>query len=141
MWTARRDAASMRAQRLSRLRLATFFGGGALLWRGLSHGPGAVTAMGIAAFIAFVCCVVLHARVLDQVERADAAIDVNTMGAARLARDWRVLPDVVPPPALDFDTHPYPRDLALFGQASLSKLLGAPARADGGASAAGRVAA
>jgi hypothetical protein len=131
-WTARRGAASIRALRFSRLRLVTFLGGVALIWWGLAHGSLPIIEMGAAALVAFGCCVVLHARVLEQIERADTAIGVSELGLARLVRDWRALADVAPPSGLDFDVHPYARDLDLFGHASLTKWLGRPATSEGG---------
>ena len=44
-------------------------------------------------------------------------------GLARLARDWNALPEVPAPPDLDFDAHPYARDLDLFGHASLDQVV------------------
>jgi MutS domain V len=130
-WTARHAAASGRATRLSRLRLVTFLGGIALIWWGVGHAIVSIAVMGGLALGAFGCCVVLHARVLEDIERADAALRVGAIGVARLARDWQALPEVPPPADLDFDAHPYARDLDIFGHASLGKWLGAPATRDG----------
>jgi ABC-type multidrug transport system fused ATPase/permease subunit len=130
-WTTKHDAASTRAVLLSRLRLAAFLGGVALLWWGLAHRQAIVAGAGVAAFVAFGALVVVHARVLNDVDRAEAARDLATNGIARIARDWNVLPEIVPPANLDLDTHPYARDLDLFGHASLAKWLGRTATADG----------
>ena len=130
-WTAQRDAAAARGVVLSRLRLASFFGGAALLWWGLSHHQSVAIAGGAAGLAAFAALVVVHARVLDAVERADVARRVNADGLARLARDWDALPEVAVPPAFDLDAHPYARDLDVFGRASVTKWLGRPATIEG----------
>jgi MutS domain V len=130
-WTGRRDAAAARGVTLSRLRLAAFLGGVALLWWGIAHHQPVVTAAGALCLIAFGVLVVVHARVLDEVARAGAAVALNAEGVARLARDWSALPEVQSPADLDWQTHPYARDLDLYGHASLTKWLGTPATPDG----------
>jgi hypothetical protein len=69
--------------------------------------------------------------VIDAVERAEAAREVNAQDLARLRRDWASLAEVPPPSGLDFNEHPYARDLDLFGHASLTKWLG-PAATESG---------
>jgi hypothetical protein len=130
-WTARRDREAARGVTLSRLRLATFLGGVALLWWGIAHHQDAVTAFGAAAIAAFVGLVIQHARVIDRANHADVARGINALGIARLARDWQALPEVAAPADLDPDAHPYARDLDLFGHASLAKWLGRPATTEG----------
>ena len=56
---------------------------------------------------------------------------LSAEGVARLARDWSALPEVPRPADLDWQTHPYARDLDLYGHASLTKWIGAPATPDG----------
>lgn len=131
MWTGQRDAATARGVVLSRLRLASFLGGIALLWWGMAHGQDIVTTVGVAAMIAFTGLVVVHARVIDLATRAEMARQINVQGTARLGRDWKALPEVPAPPELDLDAHPYARDLDVFGHASLSKWLGRPATLHG----------
>ena len=133
-WTDTRDRANDVATRLSRLRLATFLGGVALVWwavrtAGTERAVAAVLAT--AAFVAFAVLVIRHARVLNDVERAETALRLNAQGLARLARDWHALTDVTAPPGLDYDAHPYARDLDLFGHASLAKWLGPAATIEG----------
>jgi MutS-like protein len=123
-WTASRDAHASRGIVLSRLRLATFLGGITLVWWGVSHSSTAAVVLGSASVAAFAGLVVWHARVIDAVERAEAAREINMQALARLDRDWSTLADVQPPPTLDFNAHPYARDLDLFGHASLTKWLG-----------------
>jgi hypothetical protein len=130
-WTARRDAHAARGVVLSRLRLVTVLCGIALAWWGMSHSNVAAAGLGATLIAAFVALVVWHARVIDAVERTDAAREVNAQALARLGRDWASLADVPPPSTLDFDAHPYARDLDLFGHASLTKWLG-PAATESG---------
>lgn len=132
-WTAKRDAASARATTVSRLRLVSFLGGVALIWWGLAAAATRTPAIaiGAAAIVVFAILVVRHARIIDEVERGETAMAFNARGLARLARDWNALPEVPAPPDLDFDAHPYARDLDLFGHASLTKWLGQPATSDG----------
>ena len=107
--------------------LPSFLGGVALLWWGIAHRqPIAIVAGVVAAGVAFAVLVVVHARVLDDVERAETARADRRQGLARLARDWTALPEVPVPPELDLDAHPYARDLDVFGHASLTKWLGRP---------------
>ena len=130
-WTTRRDAAAGRGVVLSRLRLVTFLAAVALLWWGLDHRQPIANMLGVASLAAFAALVVVHARVLNVVDRAEAARRINTHGLARLARDWAALPEVPVPADFDMDAHPYARDLDLFGHASLTKWLGRPATTDG----------
>ena len=133
-WSSRRDAANRRALIVSRLRLTSFLGAAALAWWGAARAGDLRTPALLAAAAAlagFAALVVRHARILDAVERADAAILLNERGLARLARDWSALPEIAAPPDLDLERHPYARDLDLFGHASLSKWLGRPATSEG----------
>lgn len=130
-WTGRRDASAARGVILSRLRLAAFLGGAALLWWGIANRQPIAIAAGVAGLVAFAVLVAVHARVLEQVERADVARHLGELGLARLARDWSTLPDIPAPPELDLDAHPYARDLDVFGHASVTKWLGRPATREG----------
>ncbi len=130
-WTAVRDAHAARAVRLSRWRLATFLGGAALAGWGIDRGNGALIAAGVVLLAAFAVLVVIHARVIDAKDRAEAAREVNAQGLARIARNWHLLTEVPAPDALDLDAHPYARDLDLFGHASLTKYLGPGATESG----------
>ncbi|HET7697259.1 MAG TPA: hypothetical protein VFK57_16215 [Vicinamibacterales bacterium] len=133
-WTALRDAANRRGTIVSRLRLVSFLGAVLLAWWAVSSGGALRTpalAAAAAALAAFAMLVVRHARIIDDTERADAAIALSAQGVARLARDWNGLPEIAPPADLDQDRHPYARDLDLFGHASLSKWIGRPATSGG----------
>ena len=135
LWTARRDRQQRLADVLSRLRLATFLGGVAVIWWSLASRRGQAevngVAIGVALLVAFAVLVVRHARVLDEVAHADAAIELGRQGLARLVRDWQTLSEVVPPSGLDWNAHPYLRDLDLYGHASVTRWLGTPATPDG----------
>jgi len=131
LWTSRRDASARRALTLSRLRLLTFFAGVALLVGGIRSKSTMLEVMAGAAAAAFGWCVVRHARVLLDIDRAGAALALARAGRARLSRDWTALPDVPPPADFDSVRHPYARDLDLFGHASLTKWLGQTATVDG----------
>jgi len=134
-WTARRDRQQRAADMLSKLRLATFLGGVALIWWSLASLRGGAQAYGLlaglAALVGFGVLVVRHARVLDDIAHSEAALALARQGLARLARDWHALPDVPRPASLEWDTHPYVRDLDLYGHASVTKWLGATATRDG----------
>ena len=134
-WTARRDRDLRTSTTLSRLRLAAFLVSAAVIWFAFAQLRGspqsAVLAAGAAGFVVFGMLVVRHARVLNDIARAEAALRLIAQAQASLARDWNALPEVPPPAGLDFDAHPYARDLDVFGHASLTKWLGRPATADG----------
>ena len=87
-WTRARATATCGPRRtLSRLRLAAFLGGVAALWWSLASLRGSAQTSGLlaglAALVGFGVLVVRHARVLDAIAHADAAL------RARRARDWR----------------------------------------------------
>jgi hypothetical protein len=134
-WTVQRDAFSRSSTIVSRLRLATFLAGVALIWWGVASATGttklAAVALGVAAFIGYAAFVIRHARILNDLERAETALRLNAEGLARIARDWQALPEVPAPVELDMDAHPYARDLDLFGHGSLTKWLGRPATTEG----------
>lgn len=135
LWTTRRDRQQRVADILSRLRLATFLGGVALIWWSLASLRGQAEVYGVgaglAALVGFAVLVVRHAGVLDEVAHSEAAIELGRQGLARLARDWRTLADVPQPSGLDSNAHPYLRDLDLYGHASVTRWLGPTATPDG----------
>jgi hypothetical protein len=140
-WTVERDRHARAAALYSRMRLLTFGAGAVLLGWGWQRDGGAGAAplvyAGAACVALFLVLVRQHARILDRVDRADAALRLAAVGTARLARNWQALPEIAAPPDLDPDTHPYARDLDLFGHASLTKWLGRSATMDGARTLAG----
>jgi hypothetical protein len=135
LWTGRRDRQQRRADLLSRFRLLTFLGGAALIWWSLASLHDRAETLGVlagfAAFAAYAILVVRHAKVLEAVAQSEAGIWLAQQGLARLARDWRVLLDIGRPSGIDWDAHPYARDLDIYGHASVTKWLGAPATWNG----------
>src|SRR4029078_8744865 len=104
-WTARRDRDLRTATTLSRWRLASFLGGVALVWWALeslvdpARIPGGLARRarllllrvlaGRGGLLVCGVLVVRRARVLDEVERSEAALRLSGHGLARLARDWK----------------------------------------------------
>jgi hypothetical protein len=134
-WTGMRDREARASTILSRLRLLAFAAAAALLgwgWHNAGHASAQPLLFGGAAcLVLFGVLVQRHAHVLDRLDRAEAGLRMSALGLARLARDWNALPDIAAPAELDLETHPYARDLDLFGHGSLTKWLGRTATADG----------
>ena len=126
-WSTRHAALSARAPTISRWRLLTFVGGTALVIAAVRLRLMAPLVGAAAAFAAFAWLVVRHARILDAISRAEAGLQLNAEGIARLAREWSALPEVPRPTDLDWDHHPYAQDLDLYGPASLTRWLGSAA--------------
>jgi len=122
-WTAVRGGKERVATWLSRLRLVTFLGGVALLWIGVQHGPAELAYVGVAALLAFAALVVIHDRSLEHVARAAAGESLNTIGLARLDRDWKVLPPVDDTDA-GVEQPVFAADLDVVGPASLRQWIG-----------------
>ena len=122
-WTAVRASKDRIATTLSRLRLVTFLAGAALLWIGLERGPTSLAYAGVVSLLAFAALVVMHDRSLEQVARAVAAQMLNTIGLARLDRDWTALPSL--DDVDDGAERPvFAADLDVVGQASLRQWIG-----------------
>jgi ABC-type multidrug transport system fused ATPase/permease subunit len=127
-----RDEEARRSIRFSRLRLITFLAAATCLVWTLSRGATPLMLLiAVALFVAFGALVVRHARIEDRVAWYEALRLVNVRGAARVARDWNVLPEALPPNDVDLSTHPTAVDLDLFGRASLVQWLGPAATAGG----------
>jgi hypothetical protein len=133
LWMTRREMSSARALTLSRTRLLTFFIGLVLVIVGLRAHSVALSMLGVGGFLVFGWCVVRHARVLLEIDRANTALALAAAGQARLARNWNALVAVQPPPDVDLGRHAYARDLDVYGQASLTRWLGPTATVDGAA--------
>ncbi len=74
----------------------------------------------VPAGLVFLALVVVHARILQRLERANRAADWYTRGLERLAGRWAGRGR---DGARFVDEHPYARDLDLFGRGSLFELL------------------
>ena len=88
--------------------------------------PGARVVFLSAAIVLLTVFLVLvrqSRRAARQLASLESLIAVNGEAAARVARDWEVLP-AAPDPAIPGSEHPYANDLDLFGRASLFQLLG-----------------
>jgi hypothetical protein len=131
-WAEASADAERRANAVSRLRLIVAFAGVALLWWGAKRGSWPVAAFGVGAFGVFGWLVSRHARIIEARERAGAGSAIAAQGLARLDRDWRGLPEVDAPPGFCPETHPYARDLDIFGHGSLAQWLGRCATVSGG---------
>ncbi|MCB0038563.1 MAG: hypothetical protein KDE23_02725 [Caldilinea sp.] len=130
---AQQDASS---RRLGNVNLILFFGAFAVLAVGAFRGDGWIAALGGLLFVAFVAGLVLRSRTERRLQAIAARVAIAREGLARLRRDWRALPDPVPPtaaalldnvqsagapPIIDAATA---ADLDLLGHASLEHLLG-----------------
>ena len=129
-WTSVRDAKERISTRLSRLRLLTFLGGAAFLWAGFHYGPFTLVEIGGVSLLAFGALVFIHARSLEQVARASAAQSLNTIGLARIERDWHALPPVDEAGG-GIEDPPFAVDLDIVGPASLRQWIGRSATAAG----------
>lgn len=121
---ARRDAVGRTARWIARARLTVFLAGVAALVALASSSISSWLGLAIAVvFLAgFSALVVWHRRVITEVRLHDALAEECDRGGARVSRDWPKLP-VLPfaaPPA----SHPFASDLNLFGDVSLTQLLG-----------------
>ena len=125
------DAHARTSQLLSRLRLATFLPGLALLLWGVMSPSMAGIVAGAALLFVFGWLVVRHARVDERVAWFDALRRVDERAIRRAARDWKGLPATYTPGNLDLSEHPYALDLDIFGRASLFQWLGPAATAGG----------
>jgi hypothetical protein len=122
-WTAVRDTEERRAAHVSRLRLVTFIAGVALLWGGLHYGPLRLAYAGAASLLGFAVLIAVHDRRLEQVARAAAAQSLNTIGAARVDRDWKALPSLDDADA-SVEQPAFAADLDVVGAASLRQWIG-----------------
>jgi hypothetical protein len=127
-----RDVASLesRSRAIASARLTLAAAALALLaglvwWRLGSPGWAALGAV----VVAFVALVLVHARVIEERERASAALRFYERGLARLAHAW----DKLPASSERFRSpdHPFSGDLDVFGHASLMQLVDATETAPG----------
>ena len=116
----RAGALARRERQIGNARLAVFLGGAVLAW--LSVGRNALSPSWLAAPVAvFASLLLYHARVIADRCRADRAVGVYEDGVARLEDRWAGR-GVSGERFLD-RSHPYARDLDLFGDGSLFQLL------------------
>jgi MutS domain V len=141
---ARRDEEMRLSARISRLRLASFLPGAALVVWSAAHDFAALPliAGGVLLFV-FAVLMVWHARVDERVAWFDALHVVNRHALARIGRAWDVLPPAEPPlaglaspsqrdtRACRVEHHQFAIDLDLFGRASAMQWLGPAATAPG----------
>lgn len=133
-----RDREQQASARVSRLRLATFIPGLALVIWALTHGGATLPLVaGLALLVAFGFLVGYHARIEERVAWHEALRVANTRALARAERRWDNLPAADAPVSIDLSRHPYTMDLDLFGRASLFQWLGPAATPAGSARLAG----
>jgi hypothetical protein len=105
--------------RISNLRLLTAGAAAVGFW--LAFGRHAISPLWIAALgVLFVALMVVHARVLERLERARRAERWYMRGVDRLTGNW---PGRGRPGDRFLDDHPYAQDLDLFGRASVFELM------------------
>jgi len=104
---------------ISNIRLAIAGAGAVLLWMAFVRAS-IPPAWPLAAWLAFGVLAVIHARRLQRFERAQSAERVYRRGLDRLDGHWSGRGRGC---AMFLESHPYARDLDLFGPASLFELL------------------
>jgi hypothetical protein len=105
--------------RVSNSRLAVAAAGAVVAWLAFGRqflSPAWLLAVGVA----FMALVVAHARVLERIERGRRARRIYERGLERIDGTWA---GRGPDGARFLDSHPYARDLDLFGSGSLFQLL------------------
>jgi hypothetical protein len=118
-WRTRIAALDRSHLRISNLRLLTVGAAAVACW--LAFARGAIAPVWIVAFaVLFVALMVVHARVLQRLERAQRAERWYLRGLDRLTGSW---PGKGRPGARFLDDHPYAQDLDLFGRGSVFELL------------------
>src|ERR1700751_2768995 len=80
-----------------------------------------LTALLLLLLVLFIAAAIRHQLIEGKLETSREMARRNEEGKARIARNWKDLPDRSPPAELD--SSPLARDLDLFGRASLFDLL------------------
>lgn len=118
-WSGEAARADRRHFVVSNLRLAVALPGAVVLWLAFIRAT-LSTAWVLLPAAAFLALLVVHARVLQQRDRAYQARRVYERGIDRLLNRWA---GQGRDGARFLDDHPFARDLDLFGRASLFELL------------------
>lgn len=111
------EAMAGRERTLSLARLLLFLGGAVTLFAGVYDGIATWAALGGLALLGFVGAIVMHLRVLKQLEAANIRRDIHGRHLARLGRAWREFPGHGPEHILT--GHAYGYDIDLTGPGSL----------------------
>ena len=118
-WRTRIAALDRSHLRISNLRLLTVGAAAVGFW--LAFVRHAISPVWIAVLgVLFVALMVVHARVLERLERARRAERWYMRGVDRLTGNW---PGKGRPGLRFLDDHPYAQDLDLFGRASVFELM------------------
>lgn len=108
--------------------LGAIVGTGCMVWMPL---PTVAWAGPIGLVVVFFVLVVVHARIHDRRERAEAAERYFERGLARLSGKWKDAPQTGERFAKDAAEHPFVDDLDIFGKGSLFQLVDATATKQG----------
>jgi hypothetical protein len=122
VWRARITGLDAAHLRISNLRLATAAAAALVCW--LVFARNAVSPLWLPAIAAaFIALMVVHARVLERLERARRAERWYVRGVDRLTGRWIGKAGKGRAGERFSDGHPYARDLDLFGKGSLFELM------------------
>lgn len=103
------------------------FIGGALALLLADRLPGATAGWwgaGAVLLVVFAVLVRRHRQVRSRARRMEAVAELARRGVARIERRWHDLPEPEPVGGRGGPTHPFARDLDLYGHASVRSLLG-----------------
>lgn len=117
-----RDGAERRVRSTGRARLIVFVVGAIATALVASNSSVVAVVVALVAIAAFVWLVRRHRRHVADARMHDALARACDHGVGRIERDWSRLPAFEPPPSIA--AHPFASDLNLFGDVSLSRLLG-----------------
>ena len=114
-------AREMRHRRLGHAKIAVAAAGIAVVWLALSRGGGASILWVLLPIAAFVALVVIHEKLLADLERRRRAARFFEKGLLRLDGDWAGAGESGE--RYNDPAHPYALDLDLFGKGSVFELL------------------
>lgn len=124
-----RDGADRRVRSTGRARLVVFVGGAIATALITSKSSGASIVVAAVATAGFIWLVRRHRRYVADARLHDALARACDDGVSRVERDWSRMPTFDPPLAIA--GHAFAADLNLFGDVSLSRLLGPTSRLAG----------